>query len=204
MIFGYIQYRYQCKIKAPILIAIINPRLILLATHDSIYKMGSDYWVEEITKLYMSEGLSSSLATGMARVILDSMNEGGNWQDQFSSASDVYSKLLDLTDLYEILEDYGYFGREHVNQQFEGSVNIGAAYKGFKHFKEVDTVNFYCPENSYCLFRCIEKYYTLPFGTISRKGISPYNCSKQKLTSRIREAFTVMNEVHNQTLVMPL
>jgi len=92
---------------------------------------------------------------------------------------------------------------------------IGAKFSGFQHFKETyysnitsnpttstlsDTpsgqVDVYCPENSYCLFRCAEVYETLKPGfttaknlqvKINRHGINPYAAVKTKLLKRVKD-----------------
>jgi len=157
----------------------------------------SDYWIDELTQIFENEeGVSSEMATGMALIVLEMMKDhgndrsvdGGNFQEKFGSSVEVYDAVLEYAaQLRQDLLDIQDMGGAITNNRFTGSVRIGAKYEGYKHFKEHETEDFYCPENSYCLFRCIEWYYKLEFGAINRRGINPYNCTKQKLVKRLSE-----------------
>lgn len=76
-----------------------------------------------------------------------------------------------------------------------GSMKIGGAYKGIRFIKEDDNDKFYCPSSNYCVFKCMEKYYSLlgkreedgsPI-SFSRIGVNAYYNSKSKYLNIMAE-----------------
>jgi hypothetical protein len=92
-----------------------------------------------------------------------------------------------------------------ANRRSKRQARIGAKFSGFLHFQETTITSIsndghpdiYCPENSYCLFRCVEEYNRIKQGftttkavnmqPINRVGISPYSAVKTKLLKRIKQ-----------------
>jgi len=155
---------------------------------------------------------------GTDEIYQDIMQEINDQYGDFPNAEALADEIFD----YIVNEDQWYTPIEEiVSSAFDqppqepefnfddfgdgSNFRIGAAYKGVRHIAEFETDTMYCPSDSYCLFKCYEKYIemeglpsnNLPKGTkikFSRSGINQYHNTKTKYDEVIKQTLWPQQE----------
>lgn len=169
-------------------------------------------------------GISSSEA---AQIVFRAINEEGYWH-QAGDTTELFDTAIALgmelqgrrmvfdADGNLVEGDEGIRQSTEINapvlsdadlESISNMIRIGAKFEGSLNFAErtvmkeqagIERLAIYCPENTYCFFACVEKYYQIRNGMtsaaalsaqINRHGINPYADNKQKLVKRVKQTY---------------